>query len=183
MRVEGGKLRDEDRRREGGESGPVGRWAGGKRGKGETGGRDVCERVEVRPPVALTLDPSDSVAPAPSALSGPSPAANSFRRFPSDSSPLGEGGRGIGNKSVDNFLATVLGSGRECPTLSDRVGGVMNLLLLTQEESALAGRPVNQPRMTRRTRMGEIGASSPRLLRGIHASTPHPPHPQPRSSV
>jgi phage/plasmid-associated DNA primase len=36
--------------------------------------------------------PNDSVAPAPSARAGPSPPANSFRRFPSDSSPQsGEG--------------------------------------------------------------------------------------------
>ena len=35
--------------------------------------------------------PNDSGAPAPSALDGPSPGANSFRRFPSDSSPPGEG--------------------------------------------------------------------------------------------
>lgn len=48
---------------------------------------------------------------------------------------------------MDNFSATILGLVRKCPTLSDRVGGVMNLLLLTQEEAALAGRPVNQPRM------------------------------------
>ena len=42
---------------------------------------------------------------------------------------------------VNNFLATILELVRQCPTLSDRVGGVMNLLLLTQEEAALAGRP------------------------------------------
>jgi hypothetical protein len=39
--------------------------------------------------------PSDSVAPAPSALGGPSPAANSFRSFPSSGSPQ----RGEGDKS------------------------------------------------------------------------------------
>ena len=37
--------------------------------------------------------PSDSLAPARSALDERSPSANSFRRFPSDSSPPGEGGR------------------------------------------------------------------------------------------
>ena len=51
---------------------------------------------------------------------------------------------GIGNKVVNNFLATILGLVRQCPTLSDRVGGVMNLLLLTQEEAALAGRPAGK---------------------------------------
>ena len=35
--------------------------------------------------------PSDSLAPARSALDGPSPPANSFRRFPSGSSPLRKG--------------------------------------------------------------------------------------------
>ncbi len=63
-----------------GESGQVGRWAGGKRGKGEKGrqeseGRDVCERS------ALTR-PSGTLSP---------------RR----------GRQGIGNKVVNNFLATI----------------------------------------------------------------------------
>ena len=35
--------------------------------------------------------PNDSLAPARSALGGPSPPANSFRCFPSNSSPWGEG--------------------------------------------------------------------------------------------
>jgi hypothetical protein len=35
----------------------------------------------------LTLDPGDSLAPARSARQGPSPPVNSFRRFPSSSSP------------------------------------------------------------------------------------------------
>ena len=46
----------------------------------------LVEKVEPPSP-----QPSDSVAPAPSALGGPSLGANSFRRFPSDSSPPGEG--------------------------------------------------------------------------------------------
>jgi hypothetical protein len=47
--------------------------------------------AEVSATSALTLDPSDSLAPACSAPGGPSPSANSFRRFPSDSSPPGKG--------------------------------------------------------------------------------------------
>lgn len=46
-----------------------------------------------RPATASTSpQPNDSVAPASSALGGPSPAANSFRQFPTGSSPQGGGG-------------------------------------------------------------------------------------------
>ena len=52
----------------------------------------------------LTPDPNDSLAPARSALGGPSPAANSFRQFPTGSSPQG----GEGNAEIDyDMLAHV----------------------------------------------------------------------------
>ena len=52
----------------------------------------------------LTPDPNDSLAPARSALGGPSPAANSFHRLPGDSSPQG----GEGNAEIDyDMLAHV----------------------------------------------------------------------------
>jgi 1,2-diacylglycerol 3-alpha-glucosyltransferase len=58
--------------------------------------------------------PNDSLAPAPSAPSGPSPSANSFRRFPSDSSPQ----RGEGNDPWDLVL---LGDGPLRSTLNSQL--------------------------------------------------------------
>ena len=69
------------------------REQGGKR-KAETG--------------APSPQPNDSLAPARSARSGPSPPANSFRRFPSDSSPPRGRGRRIAESGGRNWKMLVV---------------------------------------------------------------------------
>ena len=119
----------------------MGRWEKGKRGDRRQGAAiSVCG-----PPSPLIPVTRSRPLPRPS-------AGLRLRQIPFVASqttqvPQEREAGGIGNKVVNNFLATILELVRQCPTLSDRVGGVMNLLLLTQEEAALAGRPVNQPRM------------------------------------
>jgi DNA mismatch endonuclease (patch repair protein) len=64
------------------------------------------KNVRSRQPSPGLRPPSDSLAPARSARKGPSPAVNSFRRFPSSSSPVptGVGQRGEGVRVRPDFV-------------------------------------------------------------------------------
>src|SRR5262245_28101226 len=69
--------------------------------------------------------PSDSVAPAPSALRGPLPRANSFRPFPSGSSPLRRKREAAPLRGLEQIFRA-----RFAERVSDRPGCVLALAVL-----------------------------------------------------